>query len=119
MSVDVEKMYDDFLLNLKEKLGTVDPVFATRLMYLERKMTKSYHPSVKPHVVLTITYKSEVDREAKRAQIRSKGGMMVDLLDNPREILCMGYMDINDVQQLASDPDIEKVTGKASPILRA
>ncbi len=119
MSQEIETMYDNFLSQLKQKLGPVDPIFAIRLMYLERKMTKSYHPTMKPHVALTITYNPEVDLEAKRAGLQSKGGLMVDLFDNPKEILCMGCMNIQDVQELSVDSDNKNITGKASPVLRA
>lgn len=81
-------------------------------------MLKSFQPTKKPHIVLTIQYKSNIDREQKRGKLRSKG-LMVDLLDTPTEVLCMGYLNTDDIVELSSDSDIEEITGKASPVIRA
>lgn len=43
---------------------------------------------------------------------------MCENLDDPSEILSAGYMKINDVLEISSDPDIQKIIGKASPIIR-
>lgn len=113
----VEQKYDQFLSELKQLVGPLDVNFATRLMYLERKMAKSLQPSVKPHVVLTIRYKNGIDRNDKISSLRDKG-YMTENLDDPNEILCAGYMNIDDVLSITSDPDVENATGKASPIIR-
>ncbi len=113
----VEAKYDQLLSQLRNMLGPIDEKFATRLMYLERKGSESFHPSVKPHVVLTIHYKDGVDRKAKQSKLRSKSGFMVELAD-PNDIHCMGYMNMDDIMRISSDFDIEKVTGKASPTIR-
>lgn len=113
----VESKYDEFLANLQKTLRVIDPTFATRLMYLERKIPKTYHPTVKPHVSLTIRYKQGTDRNKKQFFLRDKYGFMVELLDEPHEILCMGYMDMGMVERIAVDPDIELITGKTSTVL--
>ncbi len=114
----VEAKYDQLHSNLQNELGPIDANFAMRLMYLERKVLKSSYPSVKPHVVLTIKYKQGIDRENKKSKLRTKYGMMVESIDNPQEILVVGYMDMNDITKISSDSDIDKITGKASPVIR-
>lgn len=117
MASEVESMYEDFLGKLKEKLGPIDVNFATRLMYLERKMQQSLQPSVKPHVTLTVTYKPDINLENKQEGLREN--FMVQHMDNPPALLCVGQMNLDDVIDLSSDSDIEKITGRASPIVRA
>ncbi len=117
MTSEIEVMYEDFLGKLKEKLGPIDINFATRLMYLERKMLQSLQPSVKPHVTLTVTYKSNINLENKQDELRES--MMVQHIDNPPALLCVGQMNMDDVIILLSDSDIEKISGKASPIIRS
>ena len=113
----IESKYDQFLADLQKIMPAVDPVFATRLMYLERKIPKSALSSVKPHVSLTITYKKGANREKKQFFLREKYGFMVEMLDEPQKVLCMGYMDIGMVESVSNDPDIELITGKASTVL--
>ncbi len=115
---EVESRYEKLLSELQSLVGVIEVNFAMRLMYLERKMAKSLQPSVKPHVTLTIKYKEGINREAKISSLRTKYGHMCENLDDPREILSAGYMQIDDVLKVSSDPDIEKITGKASPIIR-
>lgn len=117
MVQDIEAKYDQFLAELQSIVGPVDPNFAMRLMYLERKMAKSVQSSIKPHVALTIKLKSEVNRESKVQSLRSKG-LMVEGIDEPNTILVMGYMDMNNVADISADAEIEKITGKASPVIR-
>lgn len=117
MTSEIEAMYEDFLGKLEEKLGPIDINFATRLMYLERKMLQSFQPSVKPQVTLTVTYKSNVNLENKQEELREN--MMVQHMDNPPALLCVGQMNMDDVMSLSSDLDIEKISGKASPIIRS
>ena len=117
MSNDVETKYDKFLSEIQNIVGPVDPNFAMRLMYLERKMSKSTQSSIKPHVSLTVAFKNGVNRESKVENLRSRG-LMVESIDEPDALLVMGYMDMNKVAEISADPDIEKITGKASPIIR-
>jgi hypothetical protein len=117
MAQDVEAKYDQFLAELQSIMGPVDPNFAMRLMYLERKMAKSIQSSIKPHVALTIKLKSEANKESKVQSLRSKG-LMVEGIDEPNTILVMGYMDMNNVADISTDAEIEKITGKASPVIR-
>ncbi|MCE9652597.1 MAG: hypothetical protein K8Q89_06025 [Nitrosarchaeum sp.] len=71
----------------------------------------------KPHVALTITFKKGINRESKVENLRTKG-LMVESIDEPNALLVMGYMDMNKVVEISKDSDIEKITGKASPIIR-
>lgn len=114
---EIESMYEDFLARLREKLGPVDANFATRLMYLERKMQQSFQPSIKPQVTLTMTYKHDVSLENKLDVLRDN--FMVEHMENPPALLCVGQMNLDDVVGLSSDSDIEKITGRASPIIRS
>jgi len=117
MTAEIEVMYENFLKKLKEKVGPIDVNFATRLMYLERKMLQSLQPSVKPHVTLTIIYKPNINLENKQDELRES--MMVQHMDDPPALLCVGQMNMDDVIDLSDDADIEKITGKASSIIRS
>ena len=117
MSQDIEEKYEQFLSELKSIAGPVDPNFAMRLMYLERKMTKSVQTNVKPHVALTVKFKTGTSRDSKIANLRNTG-LMVENIDEPDAILVMGYMDMNKVAEISKDSDIETITGKASPVIR-
>jgi len=113
----VEAKYEKLRSTLQNELGPIDANFAMRLMYLERKASKSYYPTVKPHVFLTIKYKQGIDGENKKSKLRTKYGMMVESMDNLQEILVEGYMDMSVVTEISSDSDIDKITGKASLVI--
>lgn len=116
MSEEYEVKYDQFLTELSRILPKIDPNFANRMMYLERKLANE-SPS-EPHVVLTIQYKPDVDKEAKRAELRDKYSLEVDIMDEPNTILAMSRMLLEKINKIASDPDIMNITGKASPTVR-
>lgn len=118
MSQDIEAKYDKFLEELRNIAGPTDPNFVMRLLYLERKMAKSLQPSIKPHVALTIRFKAGINRGLKIENLRTTHGLMTSNLDDPNEIVALGYMDMNEVMEISSDSDIEKITGKASPVIR-
>ena len=118
MSQDIEAKYEQFLSELKDIASPVDPNFAMRLMYLERKMAKSIQSKVKPHVALTVKFRAGINRDAKISNLRNEG-WMVENIDEPDTILVMGNMDMNRVADISNDPDIDKITGKASPVIRS
>lgn len=117
MSQEYDVKYDQFLIDLTRILPKIDPNFACRMMYLERKLAKESPPE--PHVALTIEYKSGVDKEAKRAELRDKFNLEVDLMDEPNKVLSMGSMFLDKISKIGSDPDIIKISGKASPVVRS
>ncbi len=116
MSQEYEIRYDRFLSELARILPKIDTNFACRMMYLERKLENESPPE--PHVVLTIEYKSEVNRDAKREQLRDQYNLEVDILDEPNKVLSMDRMLLEKINKISSDPDILKITVKASPIVR-
>ncbi len=116
MSQEYEIKYNQFLSELARILPKIDTNFACRMMYLERKLENESPPE--PHVALTIEYKSEVDRDAKRAQLRDQYNLEVDIMDEPNKVLSMDRMFLEKINKIASDPDILKITGKASPTVR-
>ncbi|MFQ5440311.1 MAG: hypothetical protein ACE5DL_02505 [Nitrosopumilaceae archaeon] len=118
MSHDIEGKYDQFLEELANTVGPLDPNFAMRLMYLERKMLKSMQPSILPHVALTIQFKTGVNRDNKIENLRTTHGLWAENLDKANEILATGYMDMNKVLEISTDSDIETISGKASPVIR-
>ena len=117
MSQTFETGYNRFLSKLQKKLGPVDIKLVTTLMDLERKISNSHYPQIGPRVNLTIRYKPGVNRETKIFEMRSKFGM-ASSLDVPNEILVLGYMNLNDIMELSSDSDIEKIIGKATVVIR-
>ncbi len=114
----VETMYDQFLSQLADKLGNIDSTFAMRLMYLERKLS-CLKCGDSPHVVLSIEYFPRINREEKQFVLREKYSLEVELVDDPNKVNAMGCMHLEDVRRISLDPDIKRITGKATPTVRA
>ena len=115
MSQEYEIKFDQFLVELSRILPKLDPNFACRMMYLERKLSDQSPPE--PHVVLTIEYKSDSNKEAKRAELRDKHNLVVDIME-PNKVIALDSMLLEKINRIASDPDIITISGKASPIVK-
>ncbi len=67
---EFEEKYDRFMEDLKRILPKVDPNFASRVMYLERKLANEINDN--PHVTMTVEYKDGTDMDSKLAELRDK-----------------------------------------------
>ena len=104
----VEAQYDQFIAILNQTMKNVDPNLLVRMMYLERKL-----PDTPPKVELNIRYKSNVDSERKKQIIRNRFGFPNQSHDHGINVV--GKMDTSIVEQFSQDPDIEYITGIATP----
>lgn len=108
MSSTVETIYDGFLSNVEKALGKIDIELGLQVMLFERKMPDAY-----PMVELQIHYKDGVDTSSKVSYVRDRYGFLVAGHDR-NEILARGNMSIEMLQEIAQDPQIEKLDGSAS-----
>lgn len=116
MSQEIESTYDQYVSNLQNKLPNVDPNFVHRIMYLERKLVSE---SVKePQVTLLIEYKLGLDMNRKLNELRDKFALEAESTAE-NVLLAMSRLNLDQVIQIASDSDIMKISGKASPIIRS
>lgn len=108
MSNTAETIYDGFLSNVEKALGKIDMELGLQVMLFERKMPDAY-----PMVELEIHYKDGVDTDSKVSYVRNRYGFLVAGHDK-HEVLARGNMNIDMIQEIAQDPQIEKLTGSAS-----
>ncbi len=106
MSQSVEIQYDNFLDQLVSKLGKINLKLATDVMYYERNFT-----DVEPKVELDIHYRTGTNLDKKKYELESK--YMV-AREGESGIRAVGLASLNDVIELAKDPDIEQITGFAT-----
>ena len=111
MSRDVESIYDEYLSKLKQVLPNVNPNFAHRIMYLERKLVNE--DVSEPEVSAIIEYKLGTDIDNKVNGLRGKYSLDVEHGDKQNVLHVMSRMKIGKITEIALDRDIEKITGKA------
>ena len=117
MSQELESTYDQYVENLRQKLPKVDPNLVHRVMYLERKLSTEYIKE--PQVTLMVEYKPGLDMDKKLFDLREKFSLEAEYSDEHTVLFTMGRMKVEGLQQIASDQDVLKITGKASPIIRS
>lgn len=115
MSQDVESVYEQYISNLRQVLPNVDPNFAHRVMYMERKLAEEGSPE--PHVSMIIEYKSGVDTDRKVNDLRQKFSLEVEHGEKSSILHAMTRMKMEKVKNIASDRDIVKITGKVDPTM--
>ena len=112
-----EEMYDKHLAGLREILPKIDPNFANRVMYLERKLADE---AVKePQLILTIEYKPNVDMDKKLYDLREVHSLEAEYSDKHNILFAMSRMRLAKVEEISQDGDIVSISGKASPIIRS
>lgn len=117
MSQELENTYDQYMSSLEQKLPKVDPNLVHRVMYLERKLSTEYIKE--PQVTLMIEYKPDLDMDKKLFDLREKFSLEAEYSDEHTVLFTMGRMKVDRLQEIASDEDMVKITGKAAPIIRA
>ena len=116
MSQEIESIYDQYLSNLQSKLPNIDPNFVHRVMYLERKLASEYVKE--PQVTMVIEYKSGSNMEQKLYDLREKHSLEAESTGE-NTLLAMSRLNLGQVEKVASDSDIVKISGRASPIIRS
>ena len=104
----IEAQYDQFISILNQTMNNVDSNLLVKMMYLERKL-----PDVSPKVELTLEYKPNVDTERKKEIIRSRFGFPNQTTDHG--VMVVGQMNTDIVEKFSQDPDIEYISGNATP----
>src|SRR5574340_1455077 len=103
MSNTAETIYDGFLSNVEKALGNIDMELGLQVMLFERKMHDAY-----PMVELEIHYKDGVDAASKVSYVRNRYGFLV-AAHGKNEVLARGNMNMDMIQEIAQDPQIEKL----------
>lgn len=116
MAEGFEEKYDAFLEDMKRMLPKVDPNFANRMMYLERKLAGQSQED--PHAVLTIEYTEGTDMDARLAELRDRYHMQASYTDNHHILFGMGNMRLSTVAEISRDQSIIRISGKASPVVK-
>ncbi len=106
MSQSVETQYDNFLDQLVSKIGKINLKLATDVMYYERNFT-----DVEPKVELDIHYKSGTNMAKKKYELESK---FLVAREGSHGIRAVGLSSLNDLIELAKDPEIEHIDGFAT-----
>ncbi len=106
MSQSVEMQYDNFLDQLVSKLGKINLKLATDVMYYERNFT-----DVEPKVELDIHFKSGTNMDKKKYELESK---FLVAREGIHGIRAVGLSSLNDLIELAKDPEIEHIDGFAT-----
>ena len=104
----IEARYDKFISEIESTLPKVDVHLAMRMMYLERKF-----PTVDPNVELYIKFKNGVDIQKKEFQINAKFGLSTS--SSGDHVRATGRLNIGGLVRLASNQDVEEITGSATP----
>ncbi|NHI03877.1 hypothetical protein DYY67_0947 [Candidatus Nitrosotalea sp. TS] len=113
MTQDAESIYNEYMSKLKQVMPNVDPGLVHQIIYLERKLTNE--DMNEPDVSAIIEYKSGIDVDVKMNGLREKYSLEVEHGDKQGVLHVMGRMKIGDIQKIAADMDIVKITGKADP----
>jgi hypothetical protein len=113
MSQEVESIYDEYISKLRQVMPSVDPNFAHRIMYLERKLVNE--DVSEPDISAIIEYKPGVDVDKKVNGLREKYSVEVEHGDKQNVLHVTSRMKIGKIREIASDRDIAKITGKADP----
>ena len=116
MTEEFEEKYDKFIEDLKRILPKVDPNFASRVMYLERKLANEIDDN--PHVTINLEYQDGTDMDRKLAVLRDKYSLEAEYTDKHHILFGMGRMKLATVADISRDETLIKISGKASPIIR-
>lgn len=93
---------------------TIDPELIVRIMLFELNLKRYIGPDI-PHVHLDVTYKEGVDIHKKQEEGRDKYPIEITTNKWNDAVIFSGLMGVRHVEKIATDPDIVKITGKATP----
>ena len=110
----IEQHFRLFLNNVMNSHPTIDPELLIRIMVFELNLKRYMGPDI-PHVHLDVVYKEGTDLHQKQEVARDKYPIEITTNKWGDAVIFSGLMGIRHVEKIASDPDIVKITGKASP----
>ena len=112
--LSVEPYFNQFFQDVVRTMPKVDPELLIKVMMYQVSLKKYVGPDI-PHVNLYVYYKDGVDLHQKQEEGRDKYPIEVTTSRWGDGVIFSGLMSIKNVQTICSDPDIVKVTGKATP----
>lgn len=113
-TITIEEHFRIFLNNVMNSNPTIDPELLVRILLFELNLKRYIGPDI-PHVNLVVTYKEGVDLHQKQEIGRDKYPIEVTVNKWGDAVIFSGLMGIKHIEKIASDPDILRITGKASP----
>ena len=112
--LSVEPYFNQFFQDVVRAMPKVDPELLIKVMMYQVNLKKYVGPDI-PHVHLDVQYKEGTDLHQKQEEGRDKYPIEVTTNKWGDGVIFSGLMSIKNVEMVCSDPDIVKVTGKASP----
>ena len=112
--MQLESFFHQFFQQVVQTMPKVDPELLIRVMMFEVNLKKYVGPDI-PHVNLHVTYGEGIDLHQKQEECRDRYPIEVTTNKWGDAVIFSGLMGIKHVQKVCSDPDIVKVTGRASP----
>ena len=110
----VEPFFHQFFQDVIKTNPKVDPELLIKIMMFQVNLKNYVGPDI-PHVHLDVKYKDGIDLHKKQEEARDKYPIEVTTNKWGDGVIFSGLMGVRHVEKIASDPDIVKVTGKASP----
>ena len=106
---NIETSFDEYKTRLVSMLyDKVDADLAMKIMYLERKL-----PDVEPKAELDVKVKNDIIASNLKDKIGAKFGYQVSCHKN--HLTVVGLINMEKLAKLASNSDIEWITGNATP----
>jgi hypothetical protein len=112
--VSIESHFRVFLNNVMNSHPKIDPELIIRVMLFELNLRRYMGPDI-PHVNLTVQYKEGTDLKKKQEEGRDKYPIEIVASRWGDGVIFSGLMGVRHIEKIASDPDIVRITGKASP----
>ena len=110
----IEQHFRIFLNNVMNSNPTIDPELIVRVLLFELNLKRYVGPDI-PHVNLNVLYKEGIDLHRKQEEARDKYPIEITTNKWGDAVIFSGLMGVRHLEKIASDPDIIKITGKASP----
>ena len=111
MSQNVESIYEEYMLKLKQAMPNVDPNFVHRVMYVERELGD--YTIHEPFVSAIVEYKPGVDLDSKINGLRGKYSLEVERGEKSNTLHVASRMTIDKIKGISADGDILKISGKS------
>jgi len=114
----LDREYDDFIVNFEKQLGKVDVNLALKTLYLERQLESDE----KPKVELYICYNQGVDLDKKKYELGEffpclstttfRNNRLVPDCERVIKVECL--TDLKTIHKMSKDDDIDHISGSAS-----
>jgi hypothetical protein len=110
----IAPLFDQFFDQIKTVHPKIDPELLIKVMLFEKNLKEYVGPDL-PHVHLDVAYEKGVDLKQKQEEGRDKFPIEVTTNKWGDGVIYSGLMGIRHIEKICVDPQIVKVTGKATP----